>query len=308
MATQAIGNTGISSGAKIGKKVVKGFLVQTFADDGTRNELDGTGGDYTLTSAALLALTCHADPSKRWYPLPKFYDVELPKGDNVLDTAGDGTNFLVQEGVRSFSAMHKAQDASLLKALDSIECAGSADWSIFLVDTCEQVFVEEVEANKGRPLRISQDTFNAIYNFATDTTVNNIMITYDFDKFIKDSRLRLVAVDEDADILRSTGLITVRVAYSAISTTGFTATMNFDFGNLGALQAYEGAVITDFALNEIAPTPGVVTISTVTETSAGVYDFTFPAESTNDVLELTSSAAGLAKKFEVEADSQVTIP
>jgi hypothetical protein len=308
MSTQAIGNTGIPSGAKVGKAVVKGFLVQTFATDGTRNELDGTGGSFTLTKVALDALLNHADPSKRIYPLPKFYDAELPKADNVLDTASDGTNFFIQEGIRSFSAMHKAQDATILKSLDSFECDSAADWSIYLVDTCENVFVEEVDANKGRPLQISQDTFAGVYNFATNSTTNNVTITYDFDKLIKDSRLKLVKVDEDADILRAKGLVTVRVAYSAISTTGATAVMTFDYGFLGDNQPYEAALTTDFELNEITPTPGAVAGFTVTEGVPGTYALAWTLEATNDVLELTSSAAGLAKKFEVEANSRFTIP
>lgn len=307
MSTQAIGNTGVSTGSKVFKRIVKGFLVQTFADDGTRNELDFSA-TTSLTKVAFDALVEHADPSKRWYPLPKFYDVEALKGDPVLDTAGDGTNFFIQDGIRSFNSIHKQQDATLIKALDTLECAANADWSIVLADDCDQLFVEEVEANKGRPLKIAESTFRAIYQFATDTTTNSIPIQYDFDKFIKDSRLTVVDVDTDADILNASGLITVRAAYTTISTTGATGTMTFDFGALGAKQAYEGAVTADFDLNEITPTPGPVTAFAVSEGLPGVYAMTWTLETTGDVLELTSTAAGLGNGFEVEADSQFTIP
>ena len=45
----------------------------------------------------------------------------------------------------------------------------------------------------------------------------------------------------------------------------------------------------DFTLNEISPTPGVITPSGVTEVSPGVYDFVIPTATTGDVLRLSAS-------------------
>ena len=309
MSTQAIGNTGLPNGQKVGNVVVKGFLVQTFADDRTRNEINLTGAATTLTSVALEAHLVNPDASKRWYPLPKFYDAELPKADPTFDTASDGTNFFIQDGIRSFSAIHKQQDTILLKALDTAECGGVADWSIFLVDECEQIFVEEVEAGKGRPQKISGGTFNSIYQYASNTATNNITIKYDFSKFVKDSRIQLVQVDSDASILEAIGVTPATAVISAITTTTFTATMTFDAGYVGNKQVFTGAVIGDFDLDEISPTPASIVITTVTENPAasGIYDFVFPLETTADVLELTSSTVGIATKFQVRPAS-ILIP
>lgn len=307
MSTQAIGNTGIPAGAKIFKKPVKAFLVQTFADDGVRNDLDFTS-TTSLTKAALDALVQNADPSKRWYPLPKLYDAVLAKGDPVLDTAGDGTNFFIQEGVRTSVFILKQQDATLIQSFDTLECAGNADWSIFFVDTCDQVLVEQVDAKKGRPLQIASSTFNVFYQFMTDTTSNNITVNFDFDKFLKDGRLKVVEVDSDANILKIEGLKTVRVAYGVPTTTAVTATMTFDYGSLGNDIPYTGAVTADFSLDEITPTPGVVPGFAVAEGLPGIYAMTWTLEATGDVLETTSTAAGLTGGFEVEIKSRFTIP
>lgn len=309
MSTQAIGNTGIPAGAKIFKKPVKAFLVQTFDDSGLRNDLDFSS-TTSLTKAALDALVQNSDPSKRWYPLPKLYDAVLAKGDPVLDTAGDGTNFFIQEGVRTSVFMLKQQDATLIQSFDTLECAGNADWSIFFVDTCDQVLVEQVEAKKGRPLQIATSTFNAFYQFMTDTTSNNITVNFDFDKFLKDGRLKVVEVDSDANILKTEGLKTVRVDYSTVlvTVTAATGIMTFDYGPLGADIKYKGAVTADFSLDEISPTPGVVPGFAVAEGLPGVYAITYTLEAQDDVLELTSTSTGLAGGFEVETNSRFTIP
>ena len=307
--SQVIGNTGIPSGAKIGKNIVKAFLVQTFADDGTRNTIDLSSAT-TLTSVALEALLVNPDASKRIYALPKLYDVDLPKADPTFDTATDGTNFFIQDGIRSFTSIMKEQDTILLKALDTAECGGAPDWSVYLVDNCEQVVVEEVDAKIGRPLKIAGGTFNSIYQFAvTGSATNNLTINWDFDKTIKDSRLQLIQVDANADILNATSVVPVNGVVSSITTTTATVTMTFDAGYVGNKQVFTGAVIGDFDLAEISPTPAAIVITSVTENpaSSGIYDLVYPLETTADILELTSSTAGIAKKFQLRPAS-ILIP
>ena len=308
MSTQVIGNTGIGTDSKVFKTAVKGYLVQTFADDGSRNVLDLTGSP-TLTKTAFDALLTNPDASKRIYPLPTFNDFEAPKAESVKDTAPDGVNFKVRDGIRSLKAMFKEQDTVILKPLVTAECGGVADWSIYLVDNCSAIMTQEVDADIGRPLTISKSTFDQIYTFATNATVNDVTITFDFDKFTKDDLFTLVEVDADADILNATGIVSVYAVISSISTGGFTATMTFDTGFLGKRAKFTGAVIDDFDLDEISPTPGSITITTVVETPAlsGIYVFVIPVATSSDVLELTSSDSGIVKKFELRT-STIIIP
>lgn len=309
MSTQRIGNTGIGIGSKVFKTTVKGYLVQTFADDNTRNVLDLTS-DTTLTKTAFDALLFNPDPSKRIFPLPTFNSFEAPKAESVKDTADDGTNYQVRDGIRSFIGMMKSQDTVLLKALESGECGGVADWSIYLVDKCGTIMVQEIDLGFGRPLSISKDTFDQIYTFATNTAVNDITVTFDFDKFTQDSKFSQVEVDSDAGILTARGIVSVNAVISDISLTGYTMALSFDTGYLGQRAVFTGAADTDFALNEISPTPGVITIITAVETpaSSGIYVVVTAAQTTADVLETTSSPAGIVNGFELRPVRHTVAP
>jgi len=304
--SEQIGNIQLASGAISLKNIVKAFIVPTFDDAGVRNTIP-VG---PLTKAVLDANLTKEDISQRWQPLPIFNDALLPKADTVFDTAADGTNFRVRDGIRSFTGMFKGIDSVILKGLEVAECGPSADWSIFLVDRCGIVVTEEVDAGIGRPLQITPETFDAIYHYMTNDTANDVTIQFDFGKLIKDSRLTPVNVDEDADILKAKGVVSVNAVISAISLTGYTMTCTFDTGFLGEKVKFVGALAADFELNEISPVPGSITITTVVETPAlsGIYVVVHPAATDQDVLETTSSAAGIIKKFELRPVRHIAVP
>jgi hypothetical protein len=96
-------------------------------------------------------------------------------------------------------------------------------------------------------------------------------------------------------------LLDVSGTASAISTTGFTMTLVDPYGD-----PVEDLVSGDFSLEETSPTPGSITISSVTETSAGVYAFTFGAQTSADVLSLTPSKNGY--DFSAIPSVTITIP
>jgi len=307
-------NTGVRDSSIAFKKPVRIFLVRTTADDGTVNEIDMTTTNFKFDQTALDARLNESDPSKRWYDIGKVENVGIIKSDNVIDTAGDGTEYFVQEGIYSSVLMLRKQDIVLLKSFDIAECGSSADYSVYMVDNCKNILVEEVEANKGQAILLANGTFNALYKFATDTEVNQIELKWNIDKSVDFGRLNTISGEDTvtADILRPQSLFNVNgVDLTAITTTGFTLDLEFDYGGLGKdkREKLKALVAADFVLNEISPTPGVVTITTVTETPAlsGIYVFVFPIETTGDVLELTSSQAMLDKKFELEAVT-ITIP
>ena len=87
--------------------------------------------------------------------------------------------------------------------------------------------------------------------------------------------------------------------------------MEFDYGGLrkDKREKLKALVAADFVLTEITPTPGDVTITTVTETPAasGIYVFVIPPATSADLLELTSSQEMLDKKFELKPVS-ILIP
>ncbi len=314
MGVSIIGNTGVRDSSIAFKKPVRMFLARTTADDGTVNEIDMTATNFKFDQTALDARLNESDPSKRWYDIGKIENVAITKSDNVIDTAGDGTEYFVQEGIYSNVLMLRKQDIVLLSSFDIAECGSSADYSVYMVDDCKNILVEEVVTNKGRAVLLANGTFNALYKFATDTEVNQIELKWNIDKSVDFGRLNTISGDDTvtADILNPQSLYNVNgVDLTSITTTGFTVTLEFDYGGLGKdkREKMKALVAADFVLNEITPTPGPVVITTAVETPAlsGIYVFVIPAATSADVLELTSSQAMLDKKFELEAVT-ITIP
>ena len=67
-----------------------------------------------------------------------------------------------------------------------------------------------------------------------------------------------------------------------------------------------GLELADFSLAETSPSPGAIVITSVTESSDGVYDFVIPTATSADVLALTPSKTGF--DFAAVTATAITIP
>ena len=116
------------------------------------------------------------------------------------------------------------------------------------------------------------------------------------------------ANDVQVDITSYSGLIDVKMeAATAITTTSFTVDMNLLYGAAFTKQPAVGFVLADFSYEEISPTPGAGTITSVTETvpgESGIYDFVVPLNTSADVHRLTFSKTG----YEATGTIDITTP
>jgi hypothetical protein len=94
-------------------------------------------------------------------------------------------------------------------------------------------------------------------------------------------------------------LYDVSSTITAISATGFTATLKDEYG-----LAVQGLAIGDFALYNTTDSTMLI-IDAMTETSAGVYEFTFTSQTSADVLRLTPTENGY--DFSLVVDNLITI-
>ena len=128
-------------------------------------------------------------------------------------------------------------------------------------------------------------------------------IAYRYAQTEKDGDLRVLPVSElDFDPLTEStfrGQVNVEAAYSSIGTTGFTATLKDWFG-----CPIKGLVAGDFTLATSAG--GSITITSVTESSDGVYVFVIPTQSGGTKLKLSGSKNGL--NFGPVEKSLISIP
>ena len=222
------------------------------------------------------------DPLDRIYPIGKFENVEQNREDDVFWTANSGKTAFVREGFKTFQGFIINAPRELTAKLNSNACQGFGFH--FLDDSNQLVTKKGSTSAKCKPILIDQDTFRSKYVEATNDAPAMLMLSFQWKSTEKDADIKVVgSLDYTGGDLY--GLLDADSVYSLITTTSFTATITTTcFGG-----AVEGLVAGDFSLAEITPTPGAIVITSVTETSAGVYDFVIPAATSADVLRLTAS-------------------
>lgn len=289
------GNTGLSA-CQEKAKVAKGIIiVPTFKTDGTRNSLDVS---TTINQSVITALLNNSDENLRWYPIQGIDNVEDVRGDNVTQDLNSGQSIFVQEGPRTFKGelIVNGNSPNYLKSLQTFNCQFL---SAYIVDLSGNLIGKKESGNATEffPIAIQSSTFHTKFEKATDSAVQMNVITFVWDATENDANIEMILSSETPDVnwLTQRGLLDVDVDYSSvlITTTTFTAVLTNNFGTAITKQPVEGLLLGDFTLAEKSPSPGALTISSVIESAAGVYDFVFtPAATSADVLTLTPSKDG----------------
>ena len=281
-----LSNTGTPDCQNVQNVTAKIILLNTFDSDGNRNFIDTT---LTLDKTFIDARINDSDKSKRWRPLsrPKMKNVEDLKADSVFETFNDTSNVFIREGARTFNALILNQSPTFLGKIKSARCV---DISVFLVDIEGNLIGSTQEADKLFPIRVDKETWNPIDMRKTDTASQRIALSFEFSDIESDEDIKMIKANEfasDVSLLTERGLIDVNGVVSDITVSSFTLGATFDYGTAVTASPFEGKDDTgDWLLAEVTPTPGAIVITSVTEVSAGVYDFVFPPSTIGDTLSL----------------------
>ena len=265
------------------------ILVSRYDNTGALNKVSLPA---TLNQAFFDALINNTDRSKRWYPLPKFVNVTMPKEDSVFETFEDGSKKFVREGVRTFTAVLPGTGPQYLSVLKSARCS---DMAVYIVDkNGALVGLTNGEPDVLYPFAINQGTMDAILQWATDTTGTNINFSMEFDIDQKDEQISLIANSQlvSVNLLNLKGLYDAYVDYTSTGQTSMVAVLHSKYGNVGQLVGIQGLVAGDFALFNVT-TATAVTILTAVEAPAGTYTLTYASQTAGNVLRLTPTKAGI---------------
>jgi hypothetical protein len=241
-----------------------------------------------------------ADSSKRWFPIPTFENVELPKADSQFEEANSGRMAFLRQGKRSFSGELWADD-STPTFLGKLEKGRCVDFGVYIVDVNGNLIGSEVDGFL-YPIPVDNASWNPTFMFATDSTVQKIMLTFDFDRNFDESTMYMITVDEaGVDFSTLKGLIDVTLSF--VGTPGATSLVvdaEFCYGTAYNKLKYTGAdLIADWVLTNttLATT---VTIDTVIENPDGTYTISYSAGVTApEAIKLTVAKTG----FDGEASS-----
>jgi hypothetical protein len=288
-------NAGLSNTGKPGclpiQSVTSGLImVPLTANDGTLNFIDLTSPLPTWAD-----LINEADPSKRWFPLQGFENVELPKADTIFEEANSGRMVYIRQGKRSFAGELWGETPTFYGKLNTNRCV---QFGVFIVDVNGNLIGSKV-GDGLYPIPVDNQSFNPTYMFATDTTTSKVMVAFDFERLFDEGTMYMITPTEAGQNFNDLdGLLDVNFTDNTVTAGTLVSTLVLDYGTaLNPIQ-FLGAVGGDFAIlvNGVAGT-----ITGATESPAGTYTITFSGTTSGDDIVISVDKPGYDGEFNFTA-------
>ena len=248
-----LSNTGRPNCVPIQSVTSKLILVPLKGNDGTLNGID-------LSSIPIWTdLVNEQDASKRWFPLPSFENVELAKADSQFEEANSGRMAFLRQGKRSFAGELWAEDSNptLLSKLQTNRCV---DFGVYIVDVTGQLVGSKVKDTLF-PIPVDNPSFDPKFMFATDSTVQKIMVSFDFDRLFDEGTMYLITPEEAGINFNDlNGLVDVNFTLAGQSAGDITFELALDYGTAYSPIKFKGGQLSDFQLYNNS----TLTIETIT--------------------------------------------
>lgn len=284
-----LANTGRPGCVPLQSVTSKLIMVPLMANDGTLN-----GIDLTTALPTWSTLINESDASKRWFPLPAFENVEMPKADSQFEEANSGRMAFLRQGKRSFAGELWGDDSTptMLGKLNAGRCV---QFGVYIVDV-NGALIGSKSGGYLYPIPVDEQSFDPKWMVATDSTVQKIMVGFDFDRLFDDSTMYMITSSEAGINFNSlSGLIDINVVNDTVTTTTLTFDAVLDYGTaLNPIKA-QGLVSGDFVLNNVT-TSSVVTV-TAAENTPGNYTLTYTAQTLGDAASLVIAKPGYLGAF-----------
>jgi hypothetical protein len=169
------------------------------------------------------------------------------------------------------------------------------DFGVYLIDVNGNLVGSKVGEGL-YPIPVDNPSFDPKLMFATDTTVQKIMVAFDFDRLFDESTMYMITPTE-AGVNFNTleGLIDVNVTNAVKTTTTLTFDAVLDYGTALNPIKFIGAVSADFDLQNL--TTGLAVTVTAVENTDGNYTLTYTAPTTGNSMELTIAKTGFVGTY-----------
>ncbi len=279
-------NAGLSNTGKPGclpiQSVTSGLImVPLTANDGSLNFIDLTAPLPTWSD-----LINEADPSKRWFPLQGFENVELPKADTIFEEANSGRMVYIRQGKRSFAGELWGETPTFYGKLNTNRCV---QFGVYIVDVNGNLIGSKVK-DELYPIPVDNQSFNPTYMFATDTTTSKVMVAFDFERLFDEGTMYMITpLEAGQNFNELDGLLDVNFTDDVVTAGTLVSTLVLDYGTaLNPIQ-FLGAVGGDFAIL-VNGVPG--TITGASESPAGTYTITFSGTTAGDDIVISVDKAG----------------
>jgi hypothetical protein len=267
------------------------------ANDGTLNGIDLSASVPTWST-----LINEADSSKRWFPIGQFENVELPKADSQFEEANSGKMAFLRQGKRSFSGELWSEDSTptLLGKLQLNRCV---DFGVYIVDVNGNLIGSKSNGYL-YPIPVDNPSFDPKFQFATDSTVQKLMIAFDVDRLFDESTMYMITPTEaGVNFNDLEGLVDVNITQTGLTASLITVDASFDYGTAYNPLKYKGADSpSDWAIYDASNTVVAGGVSAVSESVAGgTYEIGLATLTTGLVYELRVAKNGFEGKHSFTA-------
>jgi hypothetical protein len=270
-----LSNTGRPGCVPLQSVTSKLIMVPLTDNQGTLNGIDLAAALPTWSD-----LINEADASKRWFPLPEFENVELPKADSQFEEANSGRMAFLRQGKRSFAGELWGDDSTptLLGKLSAGRCV---QFGIYIVDVNGNLIGSKSNGYL-YPIPVDEQSWDPKFMFASDSTVQKIMLGFDFYRLFDESTMYMItATEASINFNDLNGLIDVNLeVLSQVTTVSVTVKATFDYGTALNPILFQGATNSaDWSIYNVTDSILIGVPSGVTEAPAGEYvvDYSFTA-------------------------------
>lgn len=284
-------NTGSPNCSPIFGVGVNAILVPLIADDGTVNKIDPAA---TLNSAYFTALFNQADDSKRFYPTGKMKNVTTDRADPIRETFEDGSSEFIRDGVRTYAGMLVKGSFELSAQFNANRCS---TFGVYIIDVDGSI-LGKVANDDGYlyPIEVDAATFYSKMMLTTDTTVQKIMLSWQWGVLEKDDDLRMIQASSitGINLANAKGLMNAYCTIVSTTQTVMTLDIYAKFGNIVTNTPIEGLVTADFVSSDGGATSRIynstddadVTVTAAeSATVPGRYTLTYTSQTVSDVLQ-----------------------
>jgi hypothetical protein len=271
---------------------------------------DGTKNSITLalakTLAGWVARYDEADAEDRFYPTPIMENVANERAATEFETLTSGIKIPLRKGARTITAYAIKEGFEFLAVMEKWEKL--SDFGFIAFDADGNILYKKLENDtKLYPMAIQNGSFTTNMIFPTDSAVEKQMIQFDVASYEKDSCLRVLGYEDLTDfnpLSDSFALINATVEASAGTTTSVTFAVTdlngYPVENLAITDFYTARGGTASRLYNVTDS-AAVTITGLTEPTAGNYVATFSAETASDVIRITPVKSG----YDITTDTQI---
>ena len=261
-------------------------IVPRYKADGTRNTIDlavdpllllnpaGVAGDYATIGAYIKDKTDNAawDAQERFYPMPKVENASFERTETVYETAPSTQKYKLDSGgVRSWKMELWAKD-SVFQIYRELKKFGCSELDVFYIDVAGAIWGIKDDASTSviRGYEMSSETWDVFKDYATDTTVSKLMVSFDLEN--SECEENSYAITSDELGYKATALKGLISGYTSADNTDL-STIVVDvttrYGSASTYQPIVGLLLANFLV--VDSLAGAVAVTSVTENPNGTY-------------------------------------